>query len=69
MDILKWNKETQEWEIAVPGTDQLDPLYINPTFSVDVEITNSAKGVILKSATKRWRVTINDSGVFVVTEI
>lgn len=69
MDILKWNKETQEWEIAELGTDKLNPLYIDPTFAVDVEITNAAKGVVLKSATKRWRVTINDSGVVVITQI
>ena len=38
--------------------------------SSDIEITDSAKGLILKSANgHRWRVTVNDSGTLVVTDI
>jgi len=38
-------------------------------FTDDIAISNSAKGLILNSATKKWRVTINDSGTLITTDI
>ncbi|MEE9572504.1 MAG: hypothetical protein V3W20_05625 [Candidatus Neomarinimicrobiota bacterium] len=35
----------------------------------DVEIEDNTKGIILNSATKKWRVTIDDSGVLQTTDI
>ncbi len=69
MDILKWNPLTNSWEIPVIGTDKLTGALIMPTFSDDVTITNPSKSVVLSSATKSWRLTINDSGIITATEI
>ena len=35
----------------------------------DIEITAASAGLILNSATKRWRVTVDNSGVLTTTEI
>jgi hypothetical protein len=37
--------------------------------ATDMEITDSTKGIILNSATKRWRLTMNDNGVLIRTAI
>lgn len=38
--------------------------------AVDIEITDAAKGVILKSANgKRWRITVSDTGVLTTTDL
>ncbi len=37
--------------------------------ATDMEITDSTKGIILNSATKRWRLTMDDNGVLIRTAI
>ena len=69
MDILQWNRGLQIWEVAVPGVDKLDPQYIDPTFAEDITITDPAAGLVLSSATKQWRLTVDDSGVLTANEI
>jgi len=39
------------------------------TMSNDIEVTNSTKGLIFNSVTKRWRITINDNGNLEVEEL
>jgi hypothetical protein len=69
MDILKWNKETNAWEIPLLGTDKLDGGFITPTFSEDVVINNSDCGVVLYSPNGTiYRVTVDNSGTLVITE-
>ena len=67
MAILTFNTVTNSWEYPTDG--KLTGSDITPTFSVDVTVTDNAKGLVLKSATKTWRITINDSGVLVITQI
>jgi len=57
--IKTYNNETEEWEVA-GDTAQTDQ---------DIEITDSTKGVILNSATKQWRLTVDDTGTLLITEI
>ena len=60
MSSLKtFNELTQEWE-AHRDTVEIEQ---------EIAITDSAKGVILYSATKQWRLTVEDSGTLVITEI
>lgn len=54
-----FNNYTGEWE----------ELSEDLTIPSDVVISDNSKGVVLSSATKQWRVTVNDSGTLVVTEI
>lgn len=69
MDILKWNTSTQEWGIPSLGVDQLDGGFISPIFGEDVKVDDQNFGLVLTSATKTWRITINDSGTLVITDI
>jgi len=57
--ILTFNIDTQEWE-APADTAAVDQ---------DIEITDSAKGVVLTSATKKWRLTVDDTGTLLITDI
>ncbi len=69
MDILKWNTETQQWEIPVIGIDQIPGALIEPTFERDVTITNPAYGLVLPSDSKQWRLQVNDAGTLFITEV
>lgn len=68
MDILKWNTATQQWEIPVDG-DQIAGSFIDPTFAQDVKVTDSAYGFVLTSASKQWRLSVNDDGTLTTTEV
>ena len=58
-----------------PGTDDNMELGIlNKRFKSahvigDIQVYDNTKGLILNSATKKWRVTINDTGTLVTTQI
>jgi cation diffusion facilitator CzcD-associated flavoprotein CzcO len=60
MSTLKtFNELTGEWEAYVETVE----------VAQEIAITDSSKGLVLYSATKQWRVTVNDSGTLVITEI
>ena len=57
-----------DWRINIGGT----PTFINPlvvTTNSDVEVTDSSKGIILRSPNNsRWRVTISNNGTLQTAE-
>jgi cation diffusion facilitator CzcD-associated flavoprotein CzcO len=60
MSTLKtFNELTGEWEAYVDTVE----------VAQEIAITDSSKGLVLYSATKQWRLTVNDSGTLVITEI
>jgi cation diffusion facilitator CzcD-associated flavoprotein CzcO len=60
MSTLKtFNELTGEWEAYVETVE----------VAQEIAITDSSKGLVLYSATKQWRLTVNDSGTLVITEI
>lgn len=58
-NIKTFNSFTGEWEDA---TEEI-------TVPSDIIISDDTKGLVLYSATKQWRLTVNDSGTLVITEI
>lgn len=58
-NLKTFNSFTGEWE------DVAEEI----TIPSDIIISDSTKGVVLNSATKQWRLTVDDSGTLVITEI
>ena len=69
MDILKWNKDTNAWEIPILGTDKITGEFIDPTFGGDVTVTDEDHGIVLTSTNYVWRITIDDTGTIKVNEV
>ena len=58
--LLTFNLTTNEWQTPSPAA----------TIDQDIEITDTAKGIILKAPDgDRWRVTIDNDGNLITTNI
>ena len=50
-----------------PATNSFE--YVDGPSYAQITISDPAKGIIVNSATKQWRLTLTDAGALVITEI
>jgi len=54
-------------EVAIPA---VAPATTETVTAADIEVTDSAKGIVLRSANgSRWRITVDDAGVPTITAL